>query len=71
MAVREDLRGSGVGLRVLTLAVTTARDHGAATLWAEARVAALTFYMRAGWSVVGEQWDKPGVGPHRWIVLTG
>lgn len=69
MAVRADRRGTGVGRRVLDLAVATAREQGAATLWADARVAALPFYLRAGWAVVGDPWDKPGVGPHRWIVL--
>jgi GNAT superfamily N-acetyltransferase len=69
MAVRADRRSAGIGRRVLDQAVDTAREHGAATLWADARVAALPFYVRAGWTVVGDQWEKPRVGPHRWIVL--
>jgi GNAT superfamily N-acetyltransferase len=69
MAVRADRRSAGIGRLVLDLAVATAREQGAETLWADARIAALPFYLGAGWTVVGEQWDKPGVGPHRWIVL--
>ncbi len=67
MAVRADHRGTGVGLRVLDLAVQTAEDHGAATLWAMARVSSLGFYTKAGWAVVGQPWVKPGAGPHRWV----
>jgi L-Ala-D/L-Glu epimerase len=69
MVVRADRRRTGVGARVLRLAEDTAADQGAAALWADARVGALAFYTRAGWAVVGEEWDKPGVGPHRWITL--
>lgn len=69
MAVHPDRRGARIGRAVLDLAVATARERGAGSLWAEARVVALPFYLRAGWTIVGEQWDKPGVGPHRWIQL--
>jgi GNAT superfamily N-acetyltransferase len=69
MAVRADRRGAGIGRLVLDRAVVAAREGGAATLWAEARTVALPFYVRAGWGVVGDEWVKPGVGPHRWIVL--
>lgn len=69
MAVAAGHRGTGVGALVLALAEGTAAGRGAATLWASARVPALSFYARAGWTVVGDEWDKPGVGPHRWVYL--
>jgi aminoglycoside 6'-N-acetyltransferase len=68
MVVRADWRGSGVGGRVLDAAVGAARERGGAGLWASARIRALGFYERAGWTVVGPEWIKPGVGPHRWVV---
>ncbi|MGB7982768.1 MAG: GNAT family N-acetyltransferase [Candidatus Nanopelagicales bacterium] len=71
MAVRADRRGSGVGRQVLDLAVATAFDRGAASMWAGARLEALGFYTCAGWTVVGPRWAKPGVGPHRWVTRTG
>jgi hypothetical protein len=58
-----------VGALVLRLAADTAAGQGAAALWASARVGALGFYERAGWAVVGETWDKPGAGPHRFVTL--
>jgi GNAT superfamily N-acetyltransferase len=67
MAVHPDHRDRGIGAEVLAAATDLARDQGAVTLWAEARIAALGLYRRAGWSTVGEEWHKPGVGPHRWI----
>lgn len=69
MAVGTEHRGSGVGALVLALAADSAAAHGAASLWAAARVPALGFYERAGWSVVGDEWIKPGVGPHRYVTL--
>jgi aminoglycoside 6'-N-acetyltransferase len=68
MAVRADWRGTGVGRRVLDAAVTTAVGHGAAGMWAAARMEALGFYTSAGWQAVGPEWIKPGVGPHRYIT---
>ena len=63
MAVLPQHRG-GVGAKLL--AAIVALSPG--SLWAEARIAALPLYLRGGWLVVGEQWHKPGIGPHRWIV---
>ncbi|MCU0279486.1 MAG: GNAT family N-acetyltransferase [Candidatus Nanopelagicales bacterium] len=68
MAVLPDHRG-GVGSMLLHAAVTAARQAGAGGFWADARVAALGLYERAGWQVVGPEWVKPGVGPHRYVVL--
>ena len=67
MAVLPHHRG-GTGSLLLAAAVRRARQAGAQSLWANARVEALNLYLRAGWRVVGPQWHKPGVGPHRWIV---
>jgi hypothetical protein len=38
-------------------------------MWADARQEALGLYVRGGWRVVGDPWLKPGVGPHRHVVL--
>ena len=67
MAVDSAHRGRGVGSAVLAAATELARAEGAVSLWAEARVAALGLYRRAGWTIVGDEWVKPWVGPHRWI----
>ena len=69
MAVLAEYRG-GVGARLLAAAVATAREAGAGGLWATARTAALGLYRRGGWRAVGEQWEKAGIGPHRYVVLS-
>lgn len=67
MAVLPAHRG-GVGAQLLVAAVSGAHSAGASCLWANARVAALNLYLRGGWRIVGQPWDKPGVGPHRYVV---
>lgn len=71
VAVLPEHRGAGVGAALVAEAQSVAADNRAATLWAEARVAALSLYQRLGWHTAGAEWDKPGVGPHRfvWIAL--
>lgn len=66
MATREDVRGEGIGAALLAaterfiLADTPVRQ-----LWCSARVSAVGFYQRIGWSVVSDVYDVPNVGPHR------
>jgi GNAT superfamily N-acetyltransferase len=67
MVVAESERGTGIGRAVLDRAVEVAAARGAGSMWAEARSSALGFYRRAGWTVVGDEWIKPGIGPHRYI----
>lgn len=67
MVTAESLRGMGIGRAVLDGAVELAAANGAASMWAQARTSALEFYRRAGWAAVGDEWIKPGVGPHRYI----
>ena len=68
MAVLPGYRG-GTGAMLRDAAVARARAAGAASMWAQARVPALTLYLRGGWTAVGREWLKPGVGPHRWVTL--
>lgn len=69
MAVLPDHRG-GVGAALLSAASDVAAHEGVGCLWATARVRALGLYLRGGWVVVGPEWDKPGVGPHRYVIST-
>lgn len=71
VAVLPEQRGGGFGTALIGGAQAVAVTRGAATLWAEARLAALPLYQRLGWHAVGAEWDKPGVGPHRfvWVAL--
>jgi GNAT superfamily N-acetyltransferase len=69
VVVAEGVRGTGVGRSVVLRASELATSQGASSLWAEARSSALGFYERTGWTVIGDEWMKAGIGPHRYIRL--
>jgi predicted GNAT family N-acyltransferase len=64
MATSEELRGLGIGARVLDAVLAHVAVHGGGLLWCNARVPAVPFYSRAGFSTCGEPWMDPDIGPH-------
>lgn len=64
MATEPDARGAGVGSAVLGALLDHARQHGGGGVWLNARTPARSFYERHGFSVQGEVWDEPEIGPH-------
>lgn len=70
MAVDPRHRGQGIGARVLAVGVDAARAAGAPVLWANARSAALQFYLRQGWQIAGDEFITNDTGlPHFPILL--
>jgi GNAT superfamily N-acetyltransferase len=65
MAVDPRVQGTGVGRRLLAEAEDRLRAAGAPGLWANARDAAIGFYERAGWAVVGAGYELVGLPHHR------
>jgi GNAT superfamily N-acetyltransferase len=66
MATRVDRAGRGIGRALLAFALAELRDEaGPRFAWCNARVSALGFWERAGWSVASDVFDIAGVGPHR------
>jgi predicted GNAT family N-acyltransferase len=63
MATKEDLRGTGIGARVLEACVRHVAERGGGLLWCNARVPAQRFYERGGFVAWGEQFESVGV-PH-------
>lgn len=68
MATRADLARRGVGTAVLAAADAVVRERGGDLLWCNARLAAVPFYASAGWRVVSDEFDVPGIGPHHVMV---
>ncbi|MCW2921834.1 MAG: acetyltransferase [Thermoleophilia bacterium] len=64
MATEPGLRKCGAGRAALEACEAHAREHGATLAWCNARVEAVGFYERLGWTVLGEEFDIPTVGPH-------
>jgi GNAT superfamily N-acetyltransferase len=64
MATVASARGEGVGSAVLAGLVEHARAASAARVWCNARTPARSFYERAGFRIVSEEFEIPGIGPH-------
>ncbi len=64
MAVSPVEQGGGLGGKVLREGIERARGRGADYLWCNARVRAVSLYVRAGFAVISPEFEIPGVGPH-------
>jgi len=64
MATEPERRGEGVGAAVLEALLEHCQAEGGGELWCNARTPARTFYLRAGFTEVGEEWVDPEIGPH-------
>jgi len=65
MAVRANLQGTGVGKQLLEFAESFVVSRGESKLlWCNARVPASAFYVRQGWTIVGDPFEIPTAGPH-------
>jgi GNAT superfamily N-acetyltransferase len=64
MATVEHARGRGLGAAVLDALVVHAIAEGAVLVWCNARTPASSFYQRAGFRVVSEEFEIPGIGSH-------
>jgi GNAT superfamily N-acetyltransferase len=69
MATDDGRQGQGLGRLVLDAAVAHVRAAGATVVWCNARVAARTFYERAGFAVEGPTFPIDGAGPHHPMAL--
>ena len=65
MAVVPEARRRGVGRALLDACEAHARARGARRLWFNARLDALPFYAASGYEGIGEEYELPGIGPHR------
>jgi GNAT superfamily N-acetyltransferase len=69
MATRADVARRGIGGALLRYVEGAVCDAGGPQLlWCNARVVALPFYERFGWTAVSDVFEIAGVGPHRAMV---
>lgn len=64
MAVEPDWRGKGVGRAILDHLLEVATEAGAAEVWANARVDAISLYERARFARLSSEFDIPTIGTH-------
>jgi GNAT superfamily N-acetyltransferase len=64
MAVAEARRGEGIGFSLLREVVDRVRARGSDLIWCNARTVALPFYVRNGFTIVGEEFLAGGGVPH-------
>lgn len=64
MASAPDARGRGIGQALLAASVDHVAGAGGGELWCNARTPAAPFYERAGFEVVSDRFEIPGIGPH-------
>ncbi|WP_437652448.1 GNAT family N-acetyltransferase [Sorangium sp. So ce1182] len=67
VAVRKDLRGAGLGRRLLEEAIRTGAAQGARALVLNAQVSAAPFYRKLGFVEEGPTFDEAGI-PHTRMV---
>jgi predicted GNAT family N-acyltransferase len=68
MATDPAVRGTGAGRALVLEGLARVAELGGDLVWCDARLAAVGFYERAGFTVVTEEYDKPGVGPHHGML---
>jgi GNAT superfamily N-acetyltransferase len=64
MAVLEEARNKGVGTLILLAGEDRVAQMGIADIWCDARIGAVGFYLRHGWTKHGEEFDIPTAGLH-------
>jgi ribosomal protein S18 acetylase RimI-like enzyme len=57
-------RGRGAGAALLRACLDHARAHGGRRVWCNARTPARGFYEREGFTVEGDEFELPAIGPH-------
>jgi ribosomal protein S18 acetylase RimI-like enzyme len=65
MATEPEARGAGAGKALIRKAELKLQELGADLLWCDAREVALDFYIKLGFEVIGDWYDKPNIGPHK------
>jgi len=64
MAVDPDLRRHGIGGMLLDASCEHAKSIGGHRIWCNARSPAVSFYIRHGFQIIGDEFVLNTIGPH-------
>jgi ribosomal protein S18 acetylase RimI-like enzyme len=64
MAVLPEFQGKGIGMQLLQTCINHAIDEKADVIWCNARTNAAKFYKKAGFKVVGKEFEIESIGAH-------
>lgn len=64
MAIIDKCQGKGLGNLIIDFIVVLLKDKNCNILWCNAREAAKTFYVKNGFSIIGEPFNIEGIGKH-------
>lgn len=69
MATGVDYQGKGIGNQLLNFAIVYLRGKKVNYIWCNARRNACRFYQGIGFEIISDEFEIPGVGPHRVMYL--
>ena len=64
MATLEEHRKKGYGKKIMSKAIEEIKKRNGDFLWCNARLKAVEFYKKTGFSSRGEQFNISDIGPH-------
>jgi GNAT superfamily N-acetyltransferase len=65
MATAPEVRGWGVGARIIEVAEKELKNKGIKLLWCDARLIATGFYEKQNFKMKGAVYQVPKIGPHK------
>ena len=69
MATALSFQGKGYGNQLLNFAIVYLRGQKVNYVWCNARQKAFKFYQSIGFEFISEEFDIPGIGPHKAMYL--
>lgn len=70
MATLPEYQGQGLSSALLKTAFPMIKQNMCKVLWCNARVSAMGFYSKVGFSAISGEFDIPGIGPHVLMSIT-
>ncbi len=65
MATAQEVRGYGVGARIVDFAINELKQKNVKLLWCDARLIATGFYEKQHFKIKGKTYEVPKIGPHK------